>query len=133
MWQPMKSLPIDGTEVLLTDGKTRHLGFWTKLGHCVDLSLPPEARFDNMHGFVPLGWAPIEPLPSPGSPWGPITKSTDIPKEIPLDPIPAEPCFRSSADLQEIAENLTQQIAGLAKRRDQMLDLAKFIETLPTN
>ena len=62
-----------------------------------------------------------------------VTKPTDVPKEVPLDPIQAEPCFRSASDLREIAENLTKQIVDLTKRRDQMLDLAKFIDTLPNN
>ena len=62
-----------------------------------------------------------------------MAKPSDVPNKVPLDPIPAEPCFRSSSDLREIAENLTRQIAGLTKYQDQMMELAKFIQTLPTN
>lgn len=73
MWQPIETMPQDGTEVLLSDGSDVCLGSMAIIfrdAHNGDPSLrylnihaPDGARFESECEFKPTLWAPVPPLP----------------------------------------------------------------------
>jgi hypothetical protein len=66
MWQPIEIVPLDGTEVLLSDGVDVCLGSiqnHTPNFRDLGIHLPDGARFESDCRFKPTLWAPVPPLP----------------------------------------------------------------------
>lgn len=67
-WQPIKTAPRNGTQILISDGDAVYAGFWREQWVFFDESCTVEDGWIELNGWVdgygPTHWMPLPPAPS---------------------------------------------------------------------